>query len=53
MVNNRNVQWKFPLAKVLKYGGFWKRLTGQVKCCLKEAIGKSALNFYQFQAILQ
>ena len=40
-VSFRNVKWDFSLKGAPWYRGFWERLVGQLKQCLKNAIGKA------------
>ena len=39
-VSFRNVKWDFSLKESPWYGGFWERLVGQLKRCLKMTIGR-------------
>ena len=48
-VNFRNVKWDFSLKEAPWYGGFWERLVGQLKRCLKKTIGRAYSNFYELQ----
>ena len=50
-VNQRNIKWDFSLPKAPCYGGFWERLIGQVKRCLKKVLGRTSLDFYQLQTL--
>ena len=52
-INSRNIKWENNLAKAPWYGGFWERLIGQVKRCLKKVLGRTTLDFYQLQTIIQ
>ena len=52
-VNSRNIKWEFNLAKAPWFGGFWERLIGQVKRCLKKVLGRTTLDFYQLQTVIQ
>jgi len=40
MVNNQ-IQWKFIVEKAPWWGGFWERMVGITKRCLKKTIGRS------------
>ena len=46
-----DVKLDLSLKEALWYGGFWERLAGQLKWCLKKAIGKTCLNFYELQTV--
>ena len=50
-VSFRNVKWDFSLKQAPWYGGFWERLVGQLKRCLKKTIGRAYLNFYELQTV--
>ena len=50
-VSFRNVKWDFSLKEAPWYGGFWERLVGQLKRCLKKTIGRAYLNFYKLQTV--
>ena len=50
-VNFRNVKWDFSLKEAPWYGGFWERLVGQLKRCLKKTLGRAYLNFYELQTV--
>ena len=41
-VASKHVKWYFNLANASWYGGFWERLIGQVKRCLKKLQTKSS-----------
>ena len=49
---NLQVQWSFILEKAPWLGGFWERLVGSTKRCLKKTIGKSSLNFEEIRPVL-
>ena len=38
---NNQVQWNFIVEKAPWWWGFWERLVGSVKRCLKKAVGRS------------
>ena len=50
-VSFRNVKWDFSLKEAPWYGGFWERLVGQLKRCLKKTLGRAYLNFYELQTV--
>ena len=39
------VNWRFNLKRAPWWGGFFKRLVGYVKCCLKKTIGRANLAY--------
>ena len=51
-VASKNVKWDFNLANA-RYGGFWERLIGQVKRCLKKVLRRTTLDFCQLQTVIQ
>ena len=53
LVASKNVKWDINLANAQRYGGFWQRLIGQVKRCLKKVLGRTTLDFYQLQTVIQ
>ena len=50
-VSFRNVKWDFSPKEAPWCGGFWERLVGQLKRCLKKTIGRAYLNFYELQTV--
>ena len=52
-VASKNIKWDFNLAIGPWYRGFWERLIGQVKRCLKKVLRRTTLDFYQLQTVLQ
>ena len=51
MVNNQ-IQWKFIVEKAPWWGGFWERMVGITKRCLKKTIGRSTLTFEELRTIV-
>ena len=51
-VASKNVKWDFNLANA-PYGGFWERLIGQVKRCLKKVLRRTTLDFCQLQTVIR
>ena len=49
----KNVKWGFNLANAPWYGGFWERLSRQVKCCLKKVLWWTTLDFCQLKTVIQ
>ena len=39
----KNIKWEFILGKSSWWGGFYERLIGIIKLCLKKCMGKSRL----------
>ncbi|XP_037942560.1 uncharacterized protein LOC119675433 [Teleopsis dalmanni] len=46
------IKWKFIPERAAWWGGFWERLVRTVKNCLKAAIGKARLTFYEMDTLL-
>ncbi|XP_037930940.1 uncharacterized protein LOC119665767 [Teleopsis dalmanni] len=46
------IKWKFIPKRAAWWGGFWERLVRTVKNCLKAAIGKARLTFYEMDTLL-
>ena len=44
--------WKFNLDGAPCWGGFWERLVGMVKSCLKKSIGREKLSFTELLNVL-
>ena len=51
MVNNQ-IQWKFIVEKAPWWGGFWERMVGITKRCLKKTIGQSQIMFEEVRTIV-
>ena len=49
---NHQVQWSLFLKKAPWLGGFWERLVGSTKRCLKKTIGRSSLSFEELRPVL-
>ena len=49
---NHNITWKFITERAPWWGGFYERLVGLVKRCLKKTIGKACLNIIELNTIL-
>ena len=39
-----NIKWKFILEKSPWWGGFYERIIGIIKRCIKNVVGKALLN---------
>ena len=48
----RGIRWKFNLDGAPWWGGFWERLVGMVKSCLKKSIGRERLSFSELLTVL-
>ena len=46
------ITWKFILEKSLWWGGFYERLIGIIKRCLKKVVGKAFLNYNELATLL-
>ena len=49
---NHNITWKFITERAPWWGGFYERLVGLVKRCLKKTLGKAYLNMIELNSIL-
>ena len=49
---NNQITWDFIVEKAPWWGGFWERLVGSVKRCLKKTIGRSTLTFEEMRTLL-
>ena len=50
--SERRITWKLNLDGAPQWGGFWERLVGMVKKCLKKSIGSERLSFTQLSTVL-
>ena len=48
----QGIAWKFNLDGAPWWGGFWERLVGMVKSCLKKSIGMGKLSFTELLTVL-
>lgn len=46
------ITWRFIVERAPWWGGFWERMVGSVKSCLKRNIGKAALDVDQITTVL-
>ena len=51
-LTNRAVKWQFITERAPWWGGFYERLVGSVKRCLKKTLGKASLNYIELNTIL-
>ena len=49
---DRNVRWKYSLAKAPWFGAIWERLIQSVKRCLKRTVGQAKLTVMEMQTVL-
>jgi len=49
---HHNITWKFITERAPWWGGFYERLIGLMKRCLKKTLGKACLNMTELNAIL-
>ena len=49
---HHNITWKFITERAPWWGGFYKRLIGLMKRCLKKTLGKACLNMIELNTIL-
>ena len=48
----RNCIWQFNIPLAPWWGGFWERLVGSVKGCLKKVLGQAKLTFPELETLL-
>eukprot|EP00112_Aurelia_sp_Birch-Aquarium-sp1_P000703 Seg1067.16 transcript_id=Seg1067.16/GoldUCD/mRNA.D3Y31 product="putative protein K02A2.6" protein_id=Seg1067.16/GoldUCD/D3Y31 len=48
----RNCVWQFNIPLAPWWGGFWERLVGSVKGCLKKVLGQAKLTFAELETLL-
>ena len=46
------IQWEFILERSPWWGGFYERLVGVMKNCLKKVVGKAKLNFEEPNTVI-
>ena len=51
-LEEHGIQWKFDLAKVPWWGGFYERLVGSVKCRLRKVLSNARLTFKELSTVL-
>ena len=51
-LQERNCVWKFNLPLSPWWGGFWERLVGSVKSCLRKVLGQAKLRFSELETLL-
>ena len=51
-VAERNIKWKFSLAKAPWYGGIWERLVQSIKSLEKSSVSRAILSFSEIQTVL-
>jgi hypothetical protein len=49
---NKGVTWDFIIEKAPWQGGFWERMIGSMKRCLKKAVGRASLSFEEMRTVL-
>ena len=49
---NKGVTWEFIIEKAPWQGGFWERMVGITKRCLKKAVGRESLSFEEMRTVL-
>ena len=49
---NVDISWKYILEKSPWWGGFYERIIGIIKNCLKKVIWKSCLRYYEVETVL-
>ena len=51
-ISSNNIEWKFILEKAPWWGGFYKRMIGVTKSCLKKVLLRSNLTFIELLTVL-
>lgn len=51
--SDKRIKWKFIVERAAWWGGFYERLVRSVKTCLKKILGKSSLEYKEFETTLQ
>ena len=52
LIIHHNITWKFITERAPWWGGFYERLIGLMKRCLKKTLGKACLNMIELNTIL-
>ena len=50
-ISNRGIKWKFILERSLWWRGFFERLVGIVKSCIKKVVARADLSFEELNAV--
>ena len=51
-LTNRKVTWQFIVEKAPWWGGYWERMVGIVKRCLKKTIGRCTLTIEELSTVM-
>lgn len=51
-LENRRIQWRFNLERAPWWGGFFERMVGSVKKCLRKVLGNARLSFDELLTVL-
>ena len=51
-LENRRIQWRFNLERAPWWGGFFERMVGSVKRCLRTILGNARLSFDELLTVL-
>ena len=51
-LNRQHVEWRFIPKRAPWFGGFWERLIGLTKSCLKKVLGRASVNLVTLQTIV-
>ena len=51
-MQNRRIQWCFNLEQAPWWGGFFERLIGSVKRCLRKVLGNARLSFDELLTVM-
>ena len=51
-LSSKMIEWKFNLERAPWWGGFFERMVGCVKCCLRKVLGNARLTFHELFTVL-
>ena len=51
-MENRRIQWRFNLERAPWWSGFFERMVGSVKRCLRKVLGNARLSFVELLTVL-
>ena len=51
-MQNHRIEWRFNLERAPWWGGFFERIVGSVKRCLKKVLGNGRLKYDELLSVL-
>ena len=51
-LDRKKIEWRFNLERAPWWGGFFERMVGRVKACLRKVLGNARLTFDEFLTVL-